>query len=167
MFHIPLHHCLSITVPLFHLRLSGSGSTTSSPSSSSLSVPPSPSLHVHSEFVPVPAISPPSSICSSVFPGPYPASQSAPPYAGAGFVQVLFFLPPPHDLVHFVHSLHSPLMGHFSVLHSSVFPGPYPASQSAPSYAGAGFMQVLFFNPPPHFLLHSLHSLHSPSTLVE
>merc|ERR1719187_943513 len=99
---------------------------------------------------------------SSVSPGPYPASQSAPPYAGAGFVQVLFFLPPPQDLVHFVHSLHSPLMGHFSVLHSSDSPGPYPASQSAPPYAGTGFVQVLFFLPPPHDLVHFVHSLHSP-----
>merc|ERR1719326_2060739 len=55
----------------------------------------------------------------------------------------------------FVHNLH------FFLLHSFVFVG--LPSQSAPPFAGAGFVQkrVFVLLPPPHFTEHSLYALQS------
>ena len=99
--------------------------------------------------------------CSSQAP-----TQYLPLWAGAGFVQVLVLIlvPPSHIKEHSLHSpnsLHPPSTGQCCSIQSWVsVPGPW---QSAPPWAGAGFVQVLVlvWVPCPHAAEHSLQSVQS------
>lgn len=87
--------------------------------------------------------------------------QSLPPYCGAGLVQFLvrFTIPPPQvtlQVVHAVHSVYPPFIGHGVVLQfldSELGPS---MLQSLPPFAGAGAVHDLVFCciPPPQVALH-------------
>lgn len=78
--------------------------------------------------------------------------QSLPPFAGAGSVQLRVSVPPPHSALQSPQLDQPPLTGveQLAALHDCWASPPHVA----PPLAGAGFVQVRVWVPPPHVTLH-------------
>lgn len=87
--------------------------------------------------------------------------QSAPPCSGAGLVHVRLCVPSPQVAVQLPHALQPPATGQKSRSLQARVASPV---QSAPPWAGAGWLQERLWVPSPHVTLQAPHAPQPPST---